>query len=75
MEEMKIDGRKMRWFDCDWNNKTGIPNGCEKCKVCKYLNFLDWANSVAPSGSTIEYNDGIEKYLKTKSRKLTNPSE
>lgn len=65
-ETTKTDGRKMRWFDCDWNNNTGVPNGCTMCKVCKYLNFIEWAESVAPPESTIERDAEIEKYLAEK---------
>lgn len=68
-KEKKIDGRKMRWFDCDWNNTSIIPNGCEKCRVCKYLSFLDWATSVASSDSTIDRDLEIEQYLKEKEQK------
>ena len=46
-------------FDC-------LGEGCGECEVCKYLSFLDWASEVAPSGSTIERNPKIEKYLKEK---------
>lgn len=60
------DGRTMRHFDCDWNNKSDVPVGCGACKVCKYLNFLEWARSVAPSGSTIQRDEEIEKYLTEK---------
>lgn len=58
------DGRKLRWFDCDWNNNTNIPNGCGVCRVCKYLSYKDWAESVSFAGSSMEYNQEIENYLK-----------
>ncbi len=68
---MKVDGRKIRWIDCDWNNDGNIPNGCEKCLVCKYRNFLDWAQSVG-GGGIIQYNKILDEYsnLKTKNEKL-----
>ena len=57
-----VDGRKARWFDCGWDNKT---DGCTVCKVCKYLDWKDWAESVGkPPGSSIEYNQEMEEYLK-----------
>lgn len=66
-EREKIDGRKARWFDCDWNNDTIFQNACEQCAVCKYSNFLDFAHSVGkPEGSTIQYNRQIDEYLKLK---------
>lgn len=42
----------------------GPDVGCEECDVCRYLNFLEWAGSVAPAGSTIERNATIESYLR-----------
>lgn len=42
----------------------GPDGGCEECDVCRYLNFLEWAESVAPAGSTIERNEEIERYLR-----------
>lgn len=64
---MKLDGRKARWFDCDWNNNTIYQNACEKCKVCKYLSFLEFAHSVGkPEGTIIEYNRDLDEYLKLK---------
>lgn len=61
----KLDGRKARWFDCDWNNDTIVQNACEQCEVCKYSNFLDYANSVGkPEGSTIQYKPELDEYLK-----------
>jgi hypothetical protein len=59
-----VDGRKARWFDCDWNNDSGVQNACEQCQICKYLNFLDYAQSVGkPEGSVIEYNRKLDDYL------------
>ena len=61
-------------FDCDWKSfiyvEDTLPNGCEKCHVCKYLDFLDYASSVAPSGSVIERDSFIDKYLGLKGIKL-----
>ena len=51
-------------FDC-------FNEDCEECSVCKYLNFREWAESVAPSGSIIERNSLIEDYLKRKEIALT----
>lgn len=62
----KLDGRKARWFDCDWNNDTNLPNGCGVCKVCKYLDFLDYAHSVCPPEGLIAYNREIDKYVELK---------
>jgi hypothetical protein len=55
-------------FDCDWNNRLNFkgyytPNGCGRCKVCKYLDFLDFASNTAPAGSTIQYDNFIDRYL------------
>ena len=52
--------RKKKVFDCG-------EEGCGECEVCKHLDFLDWAYSVAPAGSTIERKPEIDKYLKEKS--------
>lgn len=65
----KTDGRKLRWLDCDWNNFSIVPNGCSKCRVCKYLDFLDWASSVGVG--QIEYNKELDDYLE-KRRNLRN---
>lgn len=48
-------------FDCGWR----IPSdrGCDECRVCRYLNFREWAEGVAPTGSSIETNVTIERYL------------
>ncbi len=65
---VKLDGRKARWFDCNWNN-INDDNACEKCQVCLYLNWLDWVGSVGkPEGSHVEYNKKIEEYLKLKTK-------
>lgn len=39
--------------------------GCGECEVCTYLNFLEWAEQVAPRDipSTIERNAAIEAHL------------
>jgi hypothetical protein len=50
-------------FDC-------FDEACEECTVCKYLNFREWAEGCAPSGSTIERNPLIEDYLKRKATNL-----
>lgn len=63
---MKIDGRKIRWVDCDWNNDSVFPMGCTVCRVCKYLNFLDYAQSCAPRGSLIERDYKLDRYLRDK---------
>lgn len=61
-----LDGRKARWFDCDWNNNTNVPNGCGQCSICKYNDFLDFAYSVGkPNGTSIDYDDKKDEYLKT----------
>ena len=67
-KKTKLDGRKARWFDCNWNNTDG-DNACEKCQVCQYLNWLDWVGSVGkPEGSVIEYDKKIDEYLKLKTK-------
>lgn len=43
-------------FDC-------VDEGCGDCEICKYLEFLDWASSVAPLGSTIQRNEKLDNYL------------
>lgn len=66
-QDLKIDGRKARWFDCDWNNDSGVCNACEQCVCCKYRNFLEFAESVGkPENSHIEYRRDIEEYEKLK---------
>lgn len=35
-----------------------------KCKVCKYIEFRQNAEAVAPSGSTIYRDDVIENFIK-----------
>ena len=49
-----------------WYKKSFYCGGedCRKCRVCKYLNFREWAESVAPSGSTIERDETVEKFIK-----------
>lgn len=56
MEEIKE-------FDC-------FEDGCGKCEVCEYLNFRETAENCAPSGSTIERNEKIERYLKRKDEEI-----
>lgn len=52
-------------FDC-------FEDGCGECTVCKYLNFLDWAESVGkPEGSIIKRDLVVEDYLKRKEQLLT----
>ncbi len=51
-------------FDC-------FDFGCGECEVCRYLAFLEYAQSVAPSGSTIERNKKIENYLKLKDKAIS----
>lgn len=64
-----LDGRKLRWFDCDYNNITG-GTACTKCKVCQYLDWRDWAESVGkPENSELKYDNPIEQYLKLKTVK------
>lgn len=62
-EAKKILG-KYKWMQVTWKQFDCGNDGCGECACCKYLDFLDWANSVAPAGSTIEYNRFIDKYLK-----------
>ncbi len=56
---------RLTWkrFDCGLSS-DGLENACEECVVCKYRNFLDFAQSVGkPEGSTIQYNNFIDKYI------------
>lgn len=65
----RVDGRLFRWFDCDWNNDDA-SNSCERCRVCKYLNFLDFAHSVGkPYNSVITYDSKIDGYFELKTLK------
>jgi hypothetical protein len=41
----------------------GPDGGCEECDVCRYLNFIEWAQAVAPPGSTIERDVEMEAYV------------
>jgi hypothetical protein len=62
-----IDGRIARWFDCDWNNFSPVQTGCGICKVCRYMDFLDYVNSVGkPEGSTVNYNRKLDEYIELK---------
>lgn len=36
--------------------------GCGKCQVCRYLDFLDWCSNVG-GGGTIQRNQKLEAYL------------
>lgn len=51
-------------FDCDYDNDSGCQNACTECIICKYTNFLEYAHSVAPMGSTIEYDRILDRYIK-----------
>lgn len=59
------DGRKLRWVDCGWDDKT---DGCGACQVCKYQNFIDWAESCCGRSGIIERDSKMEKYLNLKGR-------
>lgn len=37
---------------------------CMKCQYCKYYDFLEWAQSVAPPGSSIQRDVIIEVFDK-----------
>jgi hypothetical protein len=68
-DKIKIDGRKMRWFDCDWSSDDNIPTGCGVCKICRYHDFLDFAHSVGkPEESAIDYNRKLDKYIDLETR-------
>lgn len=43
--------------DCD-------GDGCGECDVCEYLDFIEYAEAVAPPGSRIIRDREIEKILK-----------
>lgn len=51
-------------YDCE-------QEGCGECKVCKYLEHLEFASSVAPQGSTIERDVELDKYIKKKYERPT----
>jgi len=38
-------------------------DGCGKCDVCRYLAFIEEAQSVAPEGSIIQRDSELEKYI------------
>jgi len=38
-------------------------DGCGACDVCRYLAFLDEAQSAAPEESVIERNAELERYI------------
>lgn len=42
--------------------------GCGVCKVCIYLNFIEWAESCAPPGSFIQRDKEMEEYLANKQK-------
>lgn len=48
-------------FDCGISD-DGVLIGCEECVVCKYRNFIDWAESVGTG--VIQYDKFIESYNK-----------
>jgi hypothetical protein len=37
--------------------------GCGECDVCKYLAFLEWAESVATDDMTIQRDADMEAYI------------
>ncbi|KKN90028.1 hypothetical protein LCGC14_0231400 [marine sediment metagenome] len=46
-----------RKFDCK-------GDGCGECQVCRYLDYLDWVESVAFDGpKSIERSPKIDAYL------------
>ena len=46
-----------RWSDC-------FGCGCAKCRVCRYLDFIEYAEAVCPPGEGIITRDReIEAYL------------
>jgi hypothetical protein len=47
-----------RWSDC-------FGYGCAKCHVCRYLDFIEYAESVCPPGQGIITRDSeLEAYLR-----------
>jgi hypothetical protein len=51
----------------NWYKKSfycAADNHCGKCRVCKYLAFREWAENVAPQGSTIERDEVVDKFIK-----------
>jgi len=61
----KLDGRDMRWFDCNWNvgNKQ-FSVCCEKCRVCKHYEWEEYIEQVAPRGSEVEWDKEVLEYIK-----------
>jgi hypothetical protein len=66
--ERTLTQRARKITDC------GPDGGCEECDVCRYLNFMEWAQSVGlldgsvielPDGSVIERNAELEAYMRT----------
>ena len=48
--------KQKKIFDC-------MGEGCGECRVCDYLAHLEWAESVAIPGSSIERDEEIEAHL------------
>lgn len=49
-----------------WYKKNmwcGPEIGCAKCRVCKYLDFIEWAEGCKSSDSTITRDRFIEDFL------------
>jgi hypothetical protein len=64
MTQSKYKRKKPFWkksFYC------GAGNDCypKPCRVCKYLDFREWAEGCAPPGSTIERDELVETFIKT----------
>ena len=38
----------------------GDGYGCTECRCCRYMDFREWAESVAPSGSSIFRDKTLE---------------
>lgn len=61
-ERMATAPMPKRWpkgkhFDCR-------GDGCSKCRVCRYLSFIEWTQTCGkPEGTSIERNTKIEAYL------------
>ena len=47
---------KGKHFDCR-------SDGCGKCRVCRYLDHVEFVQTCAPAGSTWERNAKVEAYL------------
>lgn len=62
----KYGSLQVTWarFDCG-SDEDGASIYCGECVVCKYLDFIEWAESVGkPPGSVINRNTFVEAYLK-----------